>query len=112
MHDIGAEQGPILRLFEVHAKPGQAAILLEKFATTSAAVVADQPGNAGYFFGQGMLGAEDRVIFASLWSSLEAIQQRFGAQWQDSFLPPGYEDLIAQCSIRHIDLSGGWHPAL
>ena len=51
----------------------------------------------------------DTVIFASLWESLEAIQTRFGADWQVSFLPEGYEDMIAECSVRHIDLSGGWH---
>lgn len=107
--------GPIMRLFEVTAKPGCVPVLLEKFAGTSADVVRNEPGNQGYFFGQGIAGAtgteeDDTVIFASLWQDMEAVKARFGAEWQQSFLPPGYEDLIESCSIRHIDLSEGWHP--
>lgn len=101
-------EGPILRLFEVQAKPGCADALLKKFETTSAEVVRGEPGNLGYFFGRAMAGAEDQVVFCSLWESLTAIQDRFGADWHLSFLPPGYEDLIEHCAVRHIDARGGW----
>ncbi|MEM7226933.1 MAG: antibiotic biosynthesis monooxygenase [Pseudomonadota bacterium] len=104
--------GPILRLFEVKAKAGCAETLLQKFATTSAEVVSGQPGNAGYFFGQGLAGAEDVVVFASLWRDMDAVKARFGADWLSSYLPPGYEDLIESCSVRHLDLSAGWHVQL
>lgn len=107
-----ATPGPILRLFEVTAKPGCAGTLLENFRNTSADVVRGQPGNLGYFFGSGLTVEGDRVIFASLWSDLEAIKARFGADWQESYLPPGYDALIERHSIRHIDLTGGWHPAV
>ncbi len=102
-------QGPILRLFEVQAKPGCAETLLAKFATTSAEVVRGEPGNEGYFFGHEVESDGDTVIFASIWRDLAAVKDRFGADWQVSFLPPGYEDLIDTCSVRHIDLSAGWH---
>lgn len=98
----------ILRLFEVTAKPGCAAALLAKFANTSADVVQNEPGNQGYFFGDEMSVDGERVIFASLWDDLAAVQQRFGERWQDSFLPDGYEDLIESCGIRHIRVGGGW----
>jgi len=107
-----ALNGPILRLFEVQSKPGCAAELVAKFATTSSDVVRHEPGNQGYFFGRGVDRDEDVVVFASVWRDLDAVKQRFGADWQRSFLPPGYEALIEDCSVRHIDLSAGWHVQL
>lgn len=104
--------GPILRLFQVQAKPGSAPDLLRKFATTSADVVQNEPGNAGFFFGQGVEQDGDLVIFASVWADLAAVKARFGADWQQSFLPSGYDALIDSHSIRHIDLASGWHVRL
>lgn len=104
--------GPILRLFQVQAKPDCARELVEKFATTSAEVVQGEPGNKGFFFGRGVLHDGDYVIFASIWKDLEAVKARFGDDWQTSFLPPGYEAMIEHCSVRHIDLGNGWHVAL
>lgn len=107
-------RGPILRLFEVRVKKGCVDTLVQNFATTSADVVRSEPGNRGYFFGQEMSVNEEKVVFASVWRDLDAVKQRFGASWRISFLPEGYEDLIEDCSVRHIDLSDGWHvrPAL
>ena len=105
-------RGPILRLFQVQAKPGCAKELIEKFAVTSASVVRGEPGNQGYFFGQGVESDNDYVVFASIWQNLDAVKARFGDTWQTSFLPPGYEDLIEECSIRHIDIGTGWHAHL
>lgn len=109
MQDILSDSGPILRLFEVQTKQGCAAELVAKFATTSADVVRNEPGNKGYFFGRGVAQDEDVVVFASVWKDLNAVKQRFGADWQRSFLPPGYEAQIEVCSVRHIDMSSGWH---
>ena len=106
------DNGPVLRLFEVRAKPGCADDLMRKFATTSADVVRDTRGNEGYYFGRGTGGDEDVVFFASVWTDMDAVGERFGADWQSSFLPPGYDDLIEQHSVRHFDLSGGWHVKL
>ncbi len=109
MNETPATSGPILRVFEVQAKPGCAAALIEKFGVTSAEVVRGYPGNLGFFFGRGVGTNEDYVVFTSVWRDLEAVQARFGKSWQDSFLPPGYQDLIDECSVRHIDAGGGWH---
>lgn len=103
---------PILRLFQVKTKKGAAEELLGKFATTSADVVRNEPGNEGYFFGRGVALDEDIVVFASLWKDLEAVKQRFGDDWQNSYLPSGYDAMIDECSVRHIDLSSGWHVKL
>ncbi len=109
MQPQSSRRGPIMRLFQVRAKQGRAPELLEKFATTSAQVVDGEPGNEGYFFGRGVASDNDLVVFASIWSDMEAVKSRFGESWRESFLPPGYEALIDECSVRHIDLSSGWH---
>ena len=112
MHEDSTSTGPIMRLFEVRTKPGCADKLLQNFATTSAEVVRDKPGNQGYFFGRGVGGGGDVVVFSSIWNDLDSIKNRFGEDWQSSYLPPGYEDLIDECSVRHFDLSQGWHVEL
>ena len=101
--------GPVLRLFEVRAKEGCASELIQKFATTSANVVRNEPGNVGYFYGRVVENGGNVVIFASMWKNMEAVKDRFGVDWQSSYLPSGYEDLIDECSVRHFDLSSGWH---
>lgn len=112
MNDANPCRGTIMRLFRARAKNGRAAELLEKFATTSVDVVQDEPGNEGYFFGRGAALNEDTVMFASFWKDLDAVKQRFGPDWQRSFLPPGYEDLMVECSVEHICLSSGWQEKL
>ncbi len=101
--------GPILRLFEVTPKAGCEAELLAKFATTSTQVVRGEPGNEGYFFGCEITTEGETVLFASIWRDLDAVEARFGDNWRVSFLPEGYEALIETCSVRHVDLSDGWH---
>ena len=97
------EGGPILRLFEVTAKPGCATELLARFATTSAHVVRGEPGSEGYFFGREITNDGETVLFASVWRDLDAVKARFGDDWRVSFLPEGYEALIETCSVD------GWH---
>ena len=109
MRQHEADQGPIMRLFTVRTKEGCAGQLLANFATVSADAVQHEPGNVGYFYGQGVAQDDGTVIFASLWRDLDAIKERFGEDWQVSFLPPGYEYLIEECSIAHIELNPGWN---
>lgn len=103
--------GLVLRVFEARTKPDCAKKLLEKFATTSAQVVSGEKGNGGYFFGRCIEGDGNTVLFVSVWKDLAAIQARFGDEWQSSYIPDGYADLIEDCSVRHFDLNGGWHVA-
>ncbi len=107
MQRNGPRSGPILGLFEVRPKPGCAAELLARFATTSAQVVRGEPGSEGYFFGREITAEGETVIFASLWRDLDAVKARFGDDWRVSFLPEGYGALIETCSVRHVDLSDG-----
>ena len=96
----------ILRVFNVRAKPGEAVTLRQKLSDTSIDVVRGEPGNLGYFFGESLSTDEHDLVFISVWQDLEAIKQRFGDSWQESFLPPGYEALIESCSITHLKVSG------
>ena len=109
MNEEQQNSGPILRLFEVRPKPGCAAELIEKFRVTSIEVVQGYPGNLGYFFGHGVEADEEYVAFTSVWKNLDAVKARFGDTWKESFLPPGYEDLIEEHTIRHIDVGRGWN---
>ncbi len=104
-----ASGGPVMRLFEARAKHGRADELAQKLATVSVEVVRNKPGNEGYFFGRSVADGNDDVVFASIWKDLSAVKDRFGADWQSSYLPAGYEDLIDDCSVRHYDLGSGWH---
>ncbi len=101
--------GRLLRVFEVRAKPDCGSKLLENFATTSANVVRGKSGNQGYYYGRCVQGGDDIVMFVSVWDSLDAVKAHFGADWQDSYMPPGYEELIEKCSVRHFDMTSGWH---
>lgn len=102
-------EGPVLRIFEVRTKPDSADDLVRKFATTSAQVVAGEPGNHGYFFGRCVEHDSNVVMFVSVWKDLAAIKAKFGDDWRVSYMPDGYADMIEECSVRHVDLNGGWH---
>jgi len=100
----------ILRVFEVRAKPGKAELLKQKLAATSVAVVDGKSGNLGYLFGENLSSDGNDLVFISVWQDLESIKSRFGEEWQASFLPDGYEEIIESCSIRHIEVDGSLKP--
>ena len=100
---------PILRVFEVTTKPNYASKMLENFASTSIKVVENEPGNLGYYFGQNINENENNVYFVSIWKDIDAVKERFGENWQESFLPEGYAEIIETHSLKHIDASFGWN---
>ena len=107
MSDKKAFSGSILRVFEARAKPGCADSLAKKFATTSVDVVRNQPGNQGHFFGKSVSDEDDVFLFVSVWRDLNAVKTRFGDDWESSFLPPGYSELIEECSIKTLRTEDG-----
>lgn len=96
----------IMRVFEVRAKSGKAKKLKEKLSDTSVSVVKGKPGNLGYFFGENLSSDPNDFVFISIWENLESIKSHFGENWQQSFLPEGYEEIIESCSIKHIKFDG------
>ena len=96
----------IMRVFEVRARSGKAKTLKQKLSDTSVSVVKGKPGNLGYFFGENLSSDENELVFISIWEDLESIKSHFGEDWQQSYLPEGYEDIIESCSIKHIEFDG------
>ena len=96
----------IFRVFEVRARPGQAGLLRRKLSDTSVSVVQGKPGNLGYLFGQSLSSDEHDLVFISVWRDIESVKARFGKDWEESFLPGGYDELIESCSIKHLEVDG------
>lgn len=96
----------VLRVFDVRALPGKSEALKQKLSDTSVSVVAGKPGNIGYFFGQSLSSEKEDLVFISIWSDMESIKSLFGEDWEESYLPEGYEELIESCSIKHIHFDG------
>jgi hypothetical protein len=92
-------------LFKARARPNCESALAEKLATSSVQVVRGEPGFLG-FVSAGPANDADRVfVFATMWRDVDAIKARFGRYWRDSFLPPGYAELIEECSVEHYHLT-------
>ena len=100
----------IMRVFEVRAQPGQADALKKKLAKTSVSVVQGKPGNLGYFFGEKSSSDGNDFVFVSFWKDLESVKSQFGKDWEKSYLPPGYAEIIDECSIKHFEFDGNLNP--
>ena len=100
----------ILRVFDVRAKAGKAETLKQKLSDTSVSVVNGEPGNQGYFFGEYVSSDGNDLVFISVWEDLDSIKARFGENWEKSYLPEGYDELIESCSLRHIVFDGKLTP--
>ena len=96
----------ILRIFDVRAKVGKAELLKKKLSDTSISVVMGKPGNLGYLFGENKSSDGNDLVFISVWKDLQAVRDHFGKDWEQSYLPEGYEELIETCSIKHIEVDG------
>jgi quinol monooxygenase YgiN len=97
---------PIIRVFKARANQGCERALADKLATSSVEVVQDQPGFLGYLVAGPANERQHEFISASIWADADAVKARFGEQWRFSPLPPGYAELIEQCSIDHYHLTG------
>jgi quinol monooxygenase YgiN len=97
---------PIIRVFRARAKQGCERALADKLATSSIEVVKAQPGFIGYLVAGPANERQREFIFASIWANAEAVKARFGEQWRVSLLPPGYAELIEECSVDHYHLTG------
>ena len=96
----------ILRIFEVRAKPGNTEVLKRKLSDTSVSVVNGKPGNLGYFFGENVTSDGNDLVFISVWKDLDSIKAYFGDDWEQSYLPEGYEEIIDHCSVKHVEFDG------
>jgi quinol monooxygenase YgiN len=97
---------PIIRVFRARAKRGSERALADKLATSSVEVVRGQPGFLGYLVAGPATKRQHEFIFASIWADADAVKASFGEQWRVSLLPPGYAELIEECSVEHYHLTG------
>jgi quinol monooxygenase YgiN len=97
---------PIIRVFRARARPGRERDLADKLATSSVEVVQGQPGFLGHLVAGPANERQREFIFASIWADADAVKSRFGEEWRVSLLPPGYAELIEECSIEHYHLTG------
>jgi quinol monooxygenase YgiN len=97
---------PIIRVFRAHARQGCKRALADKLATSSVQVVQGQPGFLSYLVAGPVNESQHEFIFASIWTDADALKARFGQEWRDSLLPPGYAELIEECSVEHYHLTG------
>ena len=97
---------PIIRLFRARARQGCERALADKLATASVEVVQGQPGFLGYLVAGPASEHQHEFIFASIWANADAVKARFGEEWRVSLLPPGYAELIEECSVDHYHLTG------
>jgi len=96
---------PIVRIFRARARQGCERALADKLATSSVQVVKGQPGFLGYLVAGPANESEHEFIFASIWADADAIKARFGQEWRAALLPPGYAELIEECSVAHYHLT-------
>jgi hypothetical protein len=95
---------PILRIFRARANPGCEAALAAKFSATSIPLVRGQPGMMGLVAGGPTDDSPRDLVFITYWSSWETLKGFFGSDWRRSLLPPGYADLIEECSVEHYEI--------
>jgi len=95
---------PIIRIFRARARQGCRKALAEKLATSSVQVVRGQPGFLGFLVAGPANDIQHEFIFASIWTDADALKARFGPEWRVSLLPPGYAELIEECSVEHYHL--------
>ncbi|HLB97684.1 MAG TPA: antibiotic biosynthesis monooxygenase [Acetobacteraceae bacterium] len=96
---------PIMRVFRARARQGCTITLADKLATSSVQVVQGQPGFLGYLVAGPANESQHEFIFASIWTDADALKVRFGPEWRDALLPPGYADVIETCSVEHYHLT-------
>ena len=98
---------PIIRVFRARAVAGKEAELAKKLATTSVGVVSGKAGFVGHLAGQPAETTGRDFVFITMWKDFAALKAVFGDGWRESFLPPGYAEIIDQHSIEHYELTAG-----
>ena len=93
---------PIARVFRATAAPGCRDKLLQRFRSSSAALVNSKVGCLKYrILFKPVDASAPEVVFESIWRDLDAVKLAFGDAWQQSYLPEGYSSLMAAYSVHH-----------
>src|SRR5215472_15203913 len=95
---------PIARVFRATAAPGCRDELLQRFRSSSAALVNSKEGCLKYRILEPVDALAPEVVFESIWRGLDAVKV-FGEAWQQSHLPEGYSALMTAYSVHHFFVS-------
>jgi quinol monooxygenase YgiN len=96
---------PIARVFRATAAPGCRDELLQRFHSSSAALVNSKMGCLKYRILEPLEASASEVVFESIWRDLDAVKMAFGDAWQQSHLPEGYSALMTAYSVHHFLVS-------
>ena len=96
---------PIARVFRATAAPGCRDELLQRFHSSSAALVNSKVGCLKYRILEPVDASAPEVVFESIWRDLDAVKVAFGDAWQQSHLPEGYSALMTAYSVHHFLVS-------
>src|SRR6516164_6050503 len=91
---------PVARVFRATAAPGCRDELLQKFHSSSAAVVNSKVGCLKYRILEPVDGSAPEVVFESIWRDLDAVKVAFGDAWQQSHLQEGSSALMTASSVH------------
>ena len=96
---------PIARVFRATAVPGCRDELLQRFHSSSAALVNIKMGCLKYRTLEPVDASAPEVVFESIWRDLDAVKVAFGDAWQRSHLPEGHSALMTAYSVHHFFVS-------
>jgi len=96
---------PIARVFRATAARGCRDELLQRFHSSSAALVSSKMGCLKYRILESVDASAPEVVFESIWRDLDAVKVAFGDAWQQSHLPEGYSALMTAYSVHHFLVS-------
>ena len=79
----------VARVFRATAAPGCRDELLQRFQSSSAALVSSKVGCVKYRILEPVDASASEVVFESIWRDLDAVKVAFGDAWQRPHLPEG-----------------------
>jgi hypothetical protein len=96
----------IARVFRATAAPGCRDELLQRFHSSSAALVNSKVGCfTKYRILEPVEALAAEAVFESIWRDFDAVKVAFGDAWQQSHLPEGYSALMTAYSVHHFFVS-------
>src|SRR5262245_35730007 len=90
---IGNTTQPMAPVFRAPTAQGCRDELLQRFHSSSAALVNSKVGCLKYRILEPVDASAPEVVFESIWRDLDAVKVAFGDAWQQSHLPEGYSAL-------------------
>ena len=106
---IGNSSRPIARVFRATAAPGCRDELLQRFHSSSAALVNSKAGCLGYRILEPVDASAPEVVFESIWRDLDAVpSEQFISASRRSSCPKDARNWLRAVTDRHDTPPGRW----